>query len=140
MVLSGNLTADPNVSASASGLYISRFTVAVNEYRKQEKSTSFFECTAFGKTAEFMQNYLKKGNKVVLEGRLNQQRWENQEGEKRSKIVVLVDRLESCGPNTGGGGGYSNPSQGQEKQGNDSYSQDFNSDIDYMGDQSDLPF
>lgn len=139
VVLSGNLTADPNISASGSGMYISRFTVAVNEYRKQEKQTHFFECTAFGKTAEFMQNYIKKGNKVLLEGRLNLQRWEK-DGEKRSKVVVLVERLESCGSNSGKTGGFSKPPQDQAKQGSDSYPEDFDDDIDYMGDQSDLPF
>jgi len=148
VILSGNLTADPEIRATGSGLQVAKFTIAVNEFRKQEKYTSFFDCTAFGKTAEFMQNYLKKGNKVLLEGRLEQQRWESKEGEKRNKVAILVEKLESAGSGTtasGGnpsGSGYSKPSQTQNsnRQSHDDYSDNFDGDIDYMGDQSDLPF
>lgn len=68
----GRLTANPEVTSSASGTTIARFTVAVDRRfaKEGQQKTDFFNCSAFGKLAEFVEKYLKKGTKVVLSGEM----------------------------------------------------------------------
>lgn len=70
--LMGRLTASPEVTSSASGTTIARFTVAVDRRfaKEGQQKTDFFNCSAFGKLAEFVEKYLKKGTKVVLSGEM----------------------------------------------------------------------
>ena len=70
--LMGRLTANPEVTSSASGTTIARFTVAVDRRfaKEGQQKTDFFNCSAFGKLAEFVEKYLKKGTKVVLSGEM----------------------------------------------------------------------
>ena len=94
--ISGNLAADSKLQYTESGLAICNFTVVANTNKKRgeqwESYANFFDCTLFGRTAETLQQYLVKGKKVFIDGRLEQQRWE-QEGTKRSKVAILPDRL-----------------------------------------------
>ena len=68
----GRLTANPEVTSSASGTTIARFTIAVDRRfaKEGQQKTDFFSCSAFGKLAEFVEKYLKKGTKVVLSGEM----------------------------------------------------------------------
>jgi single-strand DNA-binding protein len=96
--LLGNLTADPDSRDLPSGGIVTDLRVAVNRtYRNRDgeltEEVSFIDCTAYGRTAEVARDYLKKGRPVFLEGRLHQDRWETGEGEKRSKLKVVVERL-----------------------------------------------
>ena len=70
--LMGRLTASPEVTSSASGTTIARFTVAVDRRfaKEGQQKTDFFNCSAFGTLAEFVEKYLKKGTKVVLSGEM----------------------------------------------------------------------
>lgn len=94
----GNLTRDPEVRQTQSGVIVMSFTVAVNERIKRrdnwEDSPSFIDCTMFGTRAEKLAQYLAKGKKVVVEGKLRQITWQTQEGAKRSKFEVIVDDVE----------------------------------------------
>lgn len=96
--LSGNLTAEPQQMATTSGTTVVRFSLAVSDRRKNNKTgnwdgyTHYVDCTMFGKFAESMAVYLHKGVRVTVEGKLNHRRWEK-DGQKHSKIEVIVDEL-----------------------------------------------
>ena len=98
VIISGNLSRDPEVRQTQSGVIVMSFTVAVNERVKRgdnwEDSPSFIDCTMFGTRAEKLAQYLAKGKKVAIEGKLRQSTWQTQDGSKRSKIEVIVDDVE----------------------------------------------
>ena len=92
VILIGNLTRDPELKYGASGGAYTRFTLAVSrEFKKDE--TDFISCTAFGKTAELIGEYLRKGSKCGVQGRIQQDTYEK-DGQKQSKTGVIVDRIE----------------------------------------------
>lgn len=98
VAISGNLTRDMEVRATASGMSIGRFGVAVNDRRKNQSGewedyANFIDCVMFGRRAESLEQYLAKGTKVAVEGRLHYSAWEK-DGQKRSKLEVVVDELE----------------------------------------------
>lgn len=97
----GNLTRDPELKYTPSGAAVCDLSVALNyttgkgDQKKEE--VSFIDLTAFGKTAENAAEYLKKGRQILIEGRLQQDRWETPDGQKRSKVKVIVERLTFVG-------------------------------------------
>lgn len=97
--ISGNLTRDPEVRQTASGTLIMELGVAVNDRRKNaqtgewEDSPNYIDCTMFGTRAQSVSQYLSKGSKVFIEGRLHWSQWER-DGQKRSKVTVTVDDIE----------------------------------------------
>lgn len=96
--ISGNLTRDCT-KKKAGETPLVEFSVAVNEFRKdKEPYTSFFDCVLFGKRAQGLADYLLKGQKVAVSGRMRQDRWQTQEGENRSKVVVIVQEIEILTP------------------------------------------
>lgn len=112
--ISGNLTRDPELRATASGTQVLSFGVAVNDRRRNpqtgdwEDYPNFVDCTMFGTRAEAVSRYLSKGSKVAIEGKLRYSSWER-DGQRRSKLEVIVDEIEfmSRGNQAGGQGGYS---------------------------------
>lgn len=121
VIISGNLTRDPELRSTAGGMPVLGFGVAVNDRRKNQQTgewedyPNFIDCTMFGARAESLSRYLGKGTKVAIEGKLRWSQWER-EGQKRSKIEVIVDELEfmssrgdSSSYGGGMGGGYSAP-------------------------------
>jgi len=104
VILMGNLTRDPEMRVTAGGLNVGSFALAVNNRTREDKdSVSFIDCVAFGNQAEFVKDHLVKGMPIHVEGRLQQSRWE-QDGQKRSKIEVIVDGLTFAGPRKNGEG------------------------------------
>lgn len=98
VVLSGNLTRDPEQRATAGGTPVLRFAVAVNDRRKDADGEwrdhpNYIDCTMFGNRASGVAPYLRKGAHVVLDGSLRWSQWEK-DGERRSKLEVIVDGLE----------------------------------------------
>lgn len=99
VVISGNLTRDAELRQTQSGSSILGFGVAVNDRRKNpqtgewEDYPNFIDCTMFGPRAEKLAQYLTKGLKVAIEGKLRYSSWER-DGQKRSKLEVIVDTLE----------------------------------------------
>lgn len=97
--ISGNLTRDPELRSTAGGTSVMGFGVAVNERRKNNRTgewedyPNFVDCTLFGKRAEALEQYLSKGTKVAVEGRLRYSSWEK-DGQKRSKLGVIVEEVE----------------------------------------------
>lgn len=98
VTISGNLTADPEIRSAPSGAAVASFTVAHNRSwtdnkgERQEK-TSFIDVTAWERLAENAVESLTKGTRVIVEGRLEQETWEDQDGNKRSKVRIVADEL-----------------------------------------------
>jgi single-strand DNA-binding protein len=99
VLISGNLTRDPELRATATGMPVLGMGVAVNDRRKNQSTgewedyPNFIDCTMFGSRAESVSHYLSKGSKVAIEGKLRWSQWER-DGQKRSKIEVIVDEIE----------------------------------------------
>ena len=98
-ILMGRLTRDPEVrySQGDSQMAIARFSLAVDRrYKKQgdETTADFFNCTAFGKQGEFVEKYLKKGTKVVVTGRIQNDNYTNKEGQKVYSVQIMVEEME----------------------------------------------
>ena len=109
VLLMGNLTRDPQLSYTPSNTAVADFGLATN--RKwtskdgtQKEETCFVDCRAFGKTAENINKYLKKGLPVFIEGRLTFDSWTGQDGQKRSKHRVTVENFRFIGSGGGSGG------------------------------------
>lgn len=94
IILAGNLTRDFEVRYTNDQVSVANNTLAVNRKFKDKDETTFVDFTAFGKQAETMNQYLKKGSNVFIEGHLFQNNWTNQEGQKRSKLVVIVESFQ----------------------------------------------
>jgi single-strand DNA-binding protein len=109
VLISGNLTRDPELRSTATGMPVLGMGVAVNDRRKNattgewEDYPNFIDCTMFGVRAESVSRFLQKGSKVVIEGKLRWSQWER-DGQKRSKIEVIIDEIEFLSRNTDGGG------------------------------------
>lgn len=113
VMISGNLTRDAELRTTPSGTSIASFGVAVNDRRRNQNGewedyANFIDCTMFGRRAEAIAQYLTKGTKVAIEGRLHYSSWEDRNtGQRRSKVDVTVDELEFMSSrNSGGNGGY----------------------------------
>tara|TARA_Y100000592_G_scaffold99967_1_gene177999 strand:- start:6552 stop:6953 length:402 start_codon:yes stop_codon:yes gene_type:complete len=98
VILAGNLTRDIELRETPGGASVADAGLAVNDRRKQGDDwvdeTSFVDLTLWGRTAETAAQYLSKGSPILIEGRLKQDSWENEAGEKRTKLKVVVDRLQ----------------------------------------------
>jgi single-strand DNA-binding protein len=121
VILLGNLTRDIEVKYLQSGMAVAEVGLAVNDRRKDSKTnqwieeTTFVDVTFWGRTAEIAAEYLSKGSPVLVEGRLKLDQWET-EGQKRSKLRVVCERMQMVGSKGGGGGGGSRPSSGGAPQ------------------------
>lgn len=118
VILCGNLTRDPETSFTPSGMAITKVGLAVNERVKNQQTgewsdrANYFDVTAFGRQAEVCRDYLRKGSPMLMEGRLRWESWEDKDGNKRSKVSVVADRVQLIGgrgEGSEGGGGYSSP-------------------------------
>lgn len=92
----GRLTKDIELRYTQSGVAYCNFTVAWSEKYKEIESKCFLNCKAWRGAAETLSNYFHKGKEIILEGRLNTEEWE-QDGEKRSRTVLSVDKVHFCG-------------------------------------------
>ena len=99
VLISGNLTRDPELRNTSSGMPVLGFGIAVNDRRRNSQTgewedvPNFIDCTMFGSRAEAISRYLSKGTKIAIEGKLRWSQWER-DGQKRSKIEVIVDEIE----------------------------------------------
>lgn len=91
VVLQGNLVADPEIVGKESN--VARFTIAVNSGFGENKDTAFVDCVAFGKQVETIKEYFEKGKQIIVKGVIRQNRWEDKEGQKRSKLEVVLDNF-----------------------------------------------
>ena len=107
--ITGNLTRDPELRATGSGTQILRFGVAVNDRARNQQTgewedrPNFVDCVVFGARADALSRILSKGSKVAIEGKLRYSSWETQDGQRRSKLEVVVDEVEFLSSRNQGG-------------------------------------
>ena len=92
--IGGRLTRDPEIIETASGVKLCRFSVACERNYKGkggERETDFFDVNAWRGTAEFISRFYRKGSAIIVDGKLEQQRYTDRDGNSRSKIVVVAD-------------------------------------------------
>ena len=96
VIMMGRLTRDPEILNAVSGLAIARYSIAVDrKFKKEgEPDADFFNCTSFGKQAEFCERYLKKGTKVAITGRLQNNNYTNKDGQKVYDVRIMVEEIE----------------------------------------------
>lgn len=121
VVLAGRTTKDPEIKVTPSGTTVLSFSLAVNDTKKNaqgewEETADFFDCKVFGKRAESLAQYITKGSKLTINGRLHQNRWQAQDGTNRSSVSIIVQDIElpprSQPQGTGEGyGDYTQPPQ-----------------------------
>ncbi len=152
VILVGNLTRDVELRYISSGSAVTDIGLAVNDRRKGADGqwvdeTTFVDVTLWGRTAEVAGEYLSKGSPVLIEGRLKLDTWETNDGQKRSKLKVVGERMQMLGGRSGGGGGGGGGGapRPQRRQAADEYSQpapadDFGSAGPSPGEGGDIPF
>jgi len=118
VLLLGNLTRDPQLSYTPSQTAVVDFGVATNrkwtgQDGSQREETCFVDCRAFGRTAENINKFFKKGKPMFLEGRLTFDAWTAQDGSKKSKLRVTVENFQFL-PGTGGGPDQTDQGAGPE--------------------------
>ena len=100
VIVTGNLTRDPELRETGDGLQILSFGVAVNDRRKNQQTQqwedrpNFVDCVMFGNRAASVARFLSKGAKVAIEGKLRWSQWQAKDGSTRSKLTVAVDEIE----------------------------------------------
>ena len=118
VILAGNLTRDPELRYTPKGTAIAKIGLAINRSWKTEtgetrEEVTFVDIDAFGKQAELIGQYFKKGKPILMEGRLKLDTWDDkQSGQKRSKLKVVGEGLQLLGGRPGGGGGGGGDEEG----------------------------
>ncbi|MBC7943596.1 single-stranded DNA-binding protein [Candidatus Saccharibacteria bacterium] len=138
VILMGRLTRDPEQRTTTTGKTIASFSIAVDR-AGQDDSADFFDVTAWEKLGELVVQYLAKGRRVLVQGRLRQDTWEDKEtGKKRSKVeVVATDVTFLDGPSDGAGSSQSNNLNSSSKKNDDVVIEDID---DKPIDLSEIPF
>lgn len=114
VILIGNLTKEVQIKQLTSGIIVGNMSLAVNRYFVRTDGTKdnevcYIDLVVYGKSAELCKQWLFKGSKICVEGRLMYQQWQTQSGEKRSKHVVSVEKVEFLGsPNANNGNANKN--------------------------------
>lgn len=113
----GNLTRDPELRAMPSGMNVVNFSVATNRTfkdrdGKKQEQTDFHNIVVFGRQADTVNQYLKKGSSVMIEGRIQTRSWDGKDGEKKYRTEIVADRVQ-FGPRGSGGGGGARHSEEQ---------------------------
>ena len=108
--LMGNLTRDVELKYTSGNQAVAAIGLATNrKYKTRDgedrEETCFVDCEAWGRTAEVMKQYLAKGRPVFIEGRLKLDSWEDKDGQKRSKLRVVIENFQFIDSRPGGGGG-----------------------------------
>lgn len=150
----GNLARDPELKSLPSGVNVSTFAIATNRYYRdkdgnRQEDTQFHNIVVFGRQAENVSNYLKKGSSAFVEGRLQTRSWES-EGVKKYRTEIVADNVQFGPKGTGSGGGQSSQSsQGnstgsQQSEGGEESGEDSSQQINYPDNEGinpeDIPF
>lgn len=110
VILVGNLGRDAETKFTGNGFAVSRFSMATTDRRKDSKSgdwvdrTEWHRIVLLGKQAESLQDYLKKGKQIYVEGRLETRSWDDKDGQKKYTTEIIADRIQLLGSAGGGGG------------------------------------
>lgn len=98
VILIGRLTRDPELRYTPSGTAVASFSLANNRSYavtgEKKDQVSYFDCIAWAKLGEIITEYCKKGHRIAVEGRLQQRRWDDQDGKKRTKVEVVIENFQ----------------------------------------------
>lgn len=126
VILMGNLTRDPELRVTPKGTAVCQLGLAVNStYKDKEGNTkedvTFVDVDVFGRQAEVIAKYMAKGRPILIEGRLKLDSWESKEGDKRSKLKVILENFQFVGArgDSGGESGGGGDSGGGGSSGDD---------------------
>lgn len=115
VIVTGNLTRDPELRNTASGTPVCSLRIACNTRRKQGdewvEKPNFFDVTVWGKQGENCATYLEKGRPIAVDGRLEWREFDDREGNKRQAVEIIADSVQFLGGREGGGGGAGNGSR-----------------------------
>lgn len=138
VILMGRLTRDPETRTTPSGKTVTSFSLAVDRQGADDQA-DFFDVTAWEKTGELVQQYLSKGRRVLVQGRLRQDSWDDKEtGKKRSRVEVTASDVTFLdGPSGDNGGSASAPAPSSKKKSEDVVIEDID---DKPIDLSEIPF
>ncbi|MBL9079352.1 MAG: single-stranded DNA-binding protein [Planctomycetes bacterium] len=123
VILLGNLTRDVEMRTTQNGMALAKFGMAINrkwtQNGEQKESTCFVDLTAWGRQAEVLSQYVRKGSQLFVEGRLEYSTWEAEGGGKRSKLEVVVENFQFVGAprGAGEGGGGAGGGSGERRAG-----------------------
>jgi single-strand DNA-binding protein len=120
VILAGNLTRDPELRFTQSGTPVCGFGLAVNRVFSKNEEVDFFNVSAWRDLGERVANYTKKGDPVLVEGKLQYRTWEAQDGSKRSAVDVVADNVQFLGGRAdadGGGGAPAGAAQSRRGRG-----------------------
>jgi len=120
-IIIGNLTRDPEIKALPSGVKVASFSVATNRVWKdkngvKQENVDFHNIVVFGRQAEIVGQYMKKGSSILVEGRMQTRSWDDAAGVKKYRTEVIADRIQ-FGPRPAGGvsnGSYDAPAPGAD--------------------------
>lgn len=138
VMLIGRLTADPQLKYLPNGNAVVEFSIANNYFvPNKDKEVNFFEIVAFGKTAETVGKYLAKGKQIAVTGSLRQDRWQDKDGNSKSRVRIIMQSMQMLG----GAGG-------QPQQANEGFSSSYETeqregssvDIGNFSDEDEVPF
>ena len=132
VILAGNLTRDPELRFTNDGVPVCSFGLAVNRVRSRNEDVDFFDVSAWRELGETIANYKKKGDPILVEGRLQYRTWEAQDGSKRSKVDVVADNVQFLGrpgdssdDSASAGGGNRGRGRGSQREEVDINEEDF---------------
>ncbi len=112
-IVIGNLTRDPEIKALPSGVKVASFSVATNRVWKdkngvKQENVDYHNIVVFGRQAEIVGQYMKKGSSILVEGRMQTRSWDDAGGQKKYRTEIIADRIQFGPRKEGGvGGGYS---------------------------------
>ncbi|MEC8190136.1 MAG: single-stranded DNA-binding protein [Verrucomicrobiota bacterium] len=123
VILMGNLTRDPEMRVTPNGHSICKLGLAVSRTfstrdGERREETAFVDIDAFGKQAEVIAKYMRKGRPIMVEGRLKFDQWESNEGQKRTKLGVVLENFQFLGSRDDNLEGYGNSSPPERAQSN----------------------
>lgn len=101
-VVAGNLTRDPDLRYTPNNKAVCNFTIASNYKYKDREETTFIDVVAWGGAAETISQFLSKGNKILVDGRLKMDKWEGKNGEKRTRIKINMEKFQFMDLNNSG--------------------------------------
>lgn len=144
VVLMGNLTRDPELRTTPSGQQVCGFSLAINRSWRnasgeQQEAVDYIDCNAWGKAAEIINQYMQKGRAILVSGRLQQRTWE-QDGQKRSKVEVVVEDFNFVGGQSDGPSTASEPAAPTSSKGKKNEDVVIEDIDDEPVDLSDIPF
>lgn len=118
LAFQGRFVEDPKFGDTKSGTRYANFRLAWSEKYKEQETKCFLEGKAFGSTAQFMEKYMnRKGQEILVEGKLTTDEWTNDDGQKRSKMVLMVQGVHFCGKKADGETGTATAAPAAEQGG-----------------------